>query len=125
MRIGSGLGLLLAAGAAGAAWAQATSRFDGQYVGTLTLSGIVAGDCTTPPVGAAYPLSISGGVVRFKYVPRFDTTLVGRVNVNGDFKAMATLHHGVARMSGHIGANHNLTAAIQSPSCEYNFKTEE
>jgi hypothetical protein len=117
MRRGVGVGLVLAVSAAGVAWAQGASGFDGQYVGALTLSGIIAGDCTTPPVGSAYPLSISGGVVTFKFVPRLDTMLVGRIDAKGNFKAMATLHHGVATMIGHIDANHNLTASIRSPSC--------
>jgi hypothetical protein len=123
MRKRLGLGILLAAGAASAVWAQGVSRFDGQYVGALTLSGVVSGDCTTPPVGSAYPLSVSGGVVRFKYVPRFDTTLVGRVDAKGDFKATTSLHHGVATMTGHIDANHNLTALVQTPSCKYQYQT--
>src|SRR5580704_1993842 len=72
-----GLSLLLGAGCGSVAWAQGSTRFDGQYVGELTLTGIINGDCTEPPVGALYPLTISRGQVRFKYVPRFDTTLVG------------------------------------------------
>jgi hypothetical protein len=116
------LGLLLGAGLGSVAWAQGPTKFDGQYVGQLTLTGIINGDCTEPPVGAAYPLTISGGVVRFKYVPRFDTTLVGSVDARGNFKASAALHHGVATMTGHIQGN-DLVANIVSPSCRYSFQT--
>jgi hypothetical protein len=118
-----GSGLLLAAGLGSVASAQGVARFDGQYVGELSLAGIINGDCTKPPLGAAYPLTISGGVVHFKYVPRFDTTLVGRVDGNGNFKATATLHHGVATMTGHTDGT-SLTAAIVSPSCQYAFQTK-
>jgi hypothetical protein len=119
-----GLSILLAAGFGGAALAQGPAAFDGQYVGELTLAGIITGDCTKPPVGAAYPLTVSGGIVRFKYVPRFDTTLVGRIDGKGNFKASAALHHGVATMTGHIEGG-NLTANIVSPSCLYNFQTKQ
>jgi hypothetical protein len=51
-------GLLLAAGFAGVASAAGTTVFDGQYAGTLTLEGIVNGDCTQPPLGAVYPLTL-------------------------------------------------------------------
>ena len=118
-----GLGFLFAGALTGIAWAQATTQFDGQYVGELTLTGIINGDCTKPPPGAAYALLIAGGVVRFKYIPRFDTTLVGTVDANGNFKATATLHHGVATMTGHIQGYRNLTARIVSPSCQYSFQT--
>jgi hypothetical protein len=116
------LGLLFAAGLGGTAWAQASTRFDGQYVGELTLTGIISGDCTPPPAGAAYPLTIAGGQVRFKYVPRFDTILTGTVDANGNIKAGRRLKSGFISMTGHIdGAN--LTASIVSPSCNYTFQT--
>jgi len=51
-----GLDLLLAAALANAAWAQGSTRFDGQYVGELTLTKVVSGDCAQPPPGAVYPL---------------------------------------------------------------------
>ena len=63
----------------GLAWAQGGDRFDGQYVGELTLTRTFDGDCTTPPLGSLYPLTIAGGEVRFAYLPRFATTLVGRI----------------------------------------------
>jgi hypothetical protein len=118
-------GALLGIAIAGAAWAQGSPRFDGQYVGELALTGIVQGDCTEPPLGARYPLTISGGQVRFKYVPRFDTTLVGTVDATGNFRATRTLHRGRVSMTGHIDANHNLTAEITSPSCRYSFRTND
>ena len=40
---------------------QAPSPFDGQYTGELTLVQIIDGDCTPPPFGALYPLTVSGG----------------------------------------------------------------
>jgi hypothetical protein len=124
LTVGAGL-LLAAAGLAGAASAQGPGQFDGQYVGEMTLTGIINGDCTRPPLGSSYPLTIAGGVVRFKYVPRFDTTLVGRVDAKGDFKATAALHHGTATMSGHIRAGFGaVTASIVTPSCEYRFQTK-
>jgi len=104
------------------ATAQGPGRFDGDYAGELTLIGIISGDCTTPPLGAVYPLTISGGQVRFKYVPRFDTTLIGAVDAKGNFKATAALHHGVTTMTGHTDGR-NVTATIVSPSCRYNFQT--
>lgn len=55
-------------------------------------------------------------------MPRFDTMLIGTVDAKGNFKATATLHHGVATMAGHVG-NGNVTATIVSPSCRYNFQT--
>ncbi len=118
-----GLGFLLCAGLGSVALAQGTARFDGQYVGELTLTGIVTGDCTRPPPGSAYPLIISGGQVRFKYVPRFDTTLIGTVDQNGNFKAARRLRQGFVTMTGHIEGN-NLTANIVSPSCNYAFQTK-
>ena len=116
-----GLVVLLGAGLGSAAWAQGVSKFDGQYVGELTLTGIVNGDCSPPPPGSTYPLTISHGVVRFKYAPRFDTTLVGRVDANGNFAATATLHHGMATMTGHVTGGGDLTAKIQTPSCLYGY----
>jgi len=119
------LGVLLSAGLAGAAWAQDASRFDGQYVGEMTLTGIVNGDCSRPPLGSSYPLTIRDGVVRFKYVPRFDTTLVGKIDTKGDFKATAALHHGTATMTGHVRAGFGtVTASIVTPSCQYSFQTK-
>jgi len=118
------LGCLLALGSASMAWAQGTSQFDGQYVGELTLRGIINGDCTTPPVGAEYPLTIAGGQVHFKYVPRFDTQLVGRIDANGSFKATGQTKSGVVTMTGHISGYRNLTASLVSPSCEYSFQSK-
>jgi hypothetical protein len=46
MRKCLGLGLLLGAGLVSVAWAQGAARFDGQYVGQLTLTGIINGNCT-------------------------------------------------------------------------------
>ena len=118
-----GLVLLLGTTLGNVAWAQGAGKFDGQYVGELTLKGIINGDCTKPPLGAEYPLTISGGIVRFKYVPRFDTALTGRVDDKGNFKATAALHHGTATMTGHTDGL-NVTANIVSPSCEYSFQTK-
>jgi hypothetical protein len=118
-----GLGLLLGAGLGSAAWAQGSAGFDGQYVGELTLTKVISGDCTTPPLGALYPLTISGGQVRFKYVPRFDTTLIGTVDGKGNFKASRRLKRGLISMTGHISGN-NLSAEIVSPSCRYSFQTK-
>jgi hypothetical protein len=73
-----------------------------QYVGELTLTKEIAGDCTRPPQGALYPLTIAGGEVRFAYRPRFDTTLTGRVNENGVFRASARLRRGFVQMTGSI-----------------------
>lgn len=130
-RLGAGLLLLaagvvaLAAGVAGAAHAQGRGPFDGQYVGEMALTGIINGDCSKPPLGSSYPLTITGGVVRFKYVPRFDTTLVGRIDPNGNFKATALLHHGMATMTGHVRAGFGtVTANIVTPSCQYSFQTK-
>ena len=69
-----GLLALLFGTAIGVAWAQGSPKFDGQYVGDLTLTKEISGDCTKPPVGALYPLIISGGKIRFVYRPRFGTT---------------------------------------------------
>ena len=118
-----GLALLLGTTLGSVAWAQGAGKFDGQYVGELTLKGIINGDCTKPPLGAEYPLTISGGIVRFKYVPRFDTTLVGRVDQNGTFKASCKLRSGIITMTGRTDGV-NVTASIVSPSCEYSFQTK-
>ena len=117
-----GLGLLLATGLGSVAWAQGSARFDGQYTGELTLTRTLKGDCTQPPPGALYPLTISGGNVRFAYVPRFATTLNGRVGDNGSFTASARLRKGSAQMTGRVQGN-NVTASIVSPSCNYTFQT--
>ncbi len=103
--------------------AQGSAKFDGQYMGELTLTNIIEGDCTQPPLGALYPLTVSRGEVRLVYLPRFGTTLRGRVGENGNFKASARLRRGVVEMTGHIQGN-NLTAYIVSPSCNYTFQTK-
>jgi hypothetical protein len=117
-----GLGLLLGTGLGSVAWAQGSPRFDGQYIGELSLTSVISGDCTEPPLGALYPLTISGGQVRFLYTPRFNTTLNGRIGDNGIFKASARLRRGFIQMTGRIQGN-NVTAKIVSPSCNYNFQT--
>ena len=88
------LGLVRGAGLASVARAQGSAKFDGQYRGELTLTKEIKENCTQPPLGALYPLRISGGEVRFVYIPRFDTTLRGTVDENGIFKASARLKHG-------------------------------
>ncbi len=118
-----GLGLLLGMGLASAAWAQGSARFDGQYVGELRLAKVISGDCTDPPLGSLYPLSISRGEVRFAYLPKFNTTLSGKVGENGMFKASARSRKGFVQMTGRIQGN-NLTADIVSPSCNYTFQTK-
>jgi len=118
-----GLGLLLGAGLGSVAWAQGSAAFDGQYMGELTLTKVINGDCTKPPFGALYPLTISRGEVRFAYRPRFDTTLSGRVDQNGIIKASARVRKGFVRMTGRIQGR-NLTAFIVSPSCNYTFHTK-
>jgi hypothetical protein len=118
-----GLGLLLGAGLGSVAWAQGSAAFDGQYMGELTLTKVINGDCTKPPFGALYPLTISRGEVRFAYRPRFDTTLSGRVDQNGIIKASARVRKGFVRMTGRIQGR-NLTAFIVSPSCNYTFRTK-
>jgi hypothetical protein len=118
-----GLGLLLGCGLGNAAWAEGAVRFDGQYMGELTLTKVIHENCTEPPLGALYPLNISRGEVRFVYVPRFDTTLRGTVDQNGAFKASARLRKGFVRMTGRIQGS-NLTATIVSPSCNYTFHTK-
>ena len=118
-----GLGLLLGTGLGSAAWAQGSAKFDGQYMGELTLTKVINGDCTKPPPGALYPLTISRGEVRFAYLPRFGTTLSGKVGENGSFKASARLRRGFVQMTGRIQGN-NLTAYIVSPSCNYTLQTK-
>ncbi len=122
MRKWLGLGVLLAAGLGGAAWAQGPAGFDGQYMGELALTKIIKGDCATPPPGALYPLTVSRGEVRFAYVPRFDTALRGRVGENGVFKASARARKGFVRMTGRIQGS-DVAAHIVSPSCNYTFRT--
>ena len=122
MRRSLGFGLLLAGGLAGAAAAQGPAQFDGQYTGELVLTKVI-NDCTTPPLGAVYPLTIKNGEVRFAYVPRFNTTLTGRVDAKGTFKAIARLRKGVVQMTGHTDGLH-LSAQIVSPSCEYTFQAK-
>ena len=117
-----GLGILLGTGLGSVAWAQSSTKFDGQYVGELFLTKVI-NDCTQPPLGALYPLTISRGEVRFKYVPRFNTTLTGKVSEDGMFKASARLRRGYVQMTGHIQGN-KLTAYIVSPSCNYTFQTK-
>jgi hypothetical protein len=117
------VGLLLSSGFWSLAWAQSTTKFDGHYVGELTLTKTIRGDCTEPPLGALYPLTISGGQVRFDYRPRFATTLSGRVGEDGSFKAASRLRKGFAQMTGHIHGS-NLSAEIVSPSCKYTFRTK-
>jgi hypothetical protein len=118
-----GLGLLLAMGLGSVAWAQGSAKFDGQYMGELTLTKEISGDCTQPPLGALYPLTISRGEVRFVYRPRFGTTLIGKVGENGILKASARLRKGFVQMTGRIEGN-NLRAKIVSPSCNYTFQTK-
>lgn len=108
----------------GLAWAQAPSRFDGQYVGELTLKSVAGGDCTRPPLGSLYPLSVSRGEVRFAYAPRFATTLVGRVGPDGSFTAAARAKKAVVQMTGRIQGI-RITATIASPSCTYIFQTPQ
>jgi hypothetical protein len=118
-----GLGLLLAAALGSVAWAQGSARFEGQYMGELALTKEISGDCTQPPVGALYPLTISRGQVRFVYRPRFGTTLIGKVDERGIFKASARLPKGFVHMTGRIQGNH-VSADLESPSCKYTFQTK-
>jgi hypothetical protein len=118
-----GLGLLLGMGLGSVAWAQGSAKFDGQYMGELTLTKEISGDCTQPPSGALYPLTISRGEVRFVYRPRFGTTLIGKVNENGVFQASARLRRGFVQMTGRIQGN-ELTAHLVSSSCNYTFQTK-
>ena len=100
------------------------SKFDGQYTGELTLVKVNdEHDCTPPPLGAVYPLIISGGRVSFTYVPRFETTLSGMVSENGTFKATAKIRKGIVQMTGTI-RGYRLTATIVSPSCRYDFQAK-
>jgi len=124
MRKRLGWVLLFATGLGSLAWAQGSAKFDGQYRGELTLTKVIKGDCTEPPLGALYPLRISQGVVRFAYIPRFDTTLTGRVDENGIFKASVRVRHGTLQMSGRVQGNH-ITAYLVSPSCNYTFQTKD
>ena|SRR5215469_1792177 len=119
-----GLGLLLGTGLWSVAWAQGSTKFDGQYRGELTLTKVITGDCTEPPLGALYPLAISRGEVRFVYVPRFDTTLKGRIDENGIFTASARVRKGFVQMKGRIQGK-NITAYIVSPSCNYTYQTKD
>jgi hypothetical protein len=119
-RLGGGLIVLVAL--AQGALAQGPTRFDGQYVGRLSLDKVVSGDCTRPPPGALYPLTVSGGRVEFKYVPRFDTILRGSVAADGTFEASRRLRDGSVSMEGRIAAG-TVTATIRSPSCRYTFQT--
>jgi hypothetical protein len=124
-RLGPGLLLATALGSAALApdvSAQVTSRFDGEYVGRLALTALIQGDCTEPPGGALYPLRVSGGQVRFSYVPRFSTTLTGSVDANGSFRASAPTKLGPVEMTGQIQGN-AVSAQIVSPSCRYTFQT--
>jgi hypothetical protein len=118
-----GLGLLLGTGLGGVAWAQGSAQFDGQYAGELILTKEKTGDCTRPALGALYPLTISRGEVRFSYVPRFATTLTGKIGADGVFKASARARKGFVQMTGRVRGN-NLTADIKSPSCDYTFQTK-
>jgi hypothetical protein len=115
--------LLIGIGLGNVAWAQSSAKFDGQYVGQLTLTKEISGDCTQPPIGALSPLTISRGEVRFVYRPRFATTLRGKVDENGVFNASARLRNGSVHMDGRIQGN-NLSAEIVSPSCSYTFQTK-
>ena len=117
-----GLGVLFGVGLGSMAWAQGLAKFDGQYIGELTLTKTITGDCTQPPLGSLYPLAISRGEVRFAYLPRFNTTLTGKISENGSFKAAARLRRGVVQMTGRTDGYH-LTADIVSPSCNYTFQT--
>ena len=119
-----GLSLLIGIGFASLASAQSAGEFDGKYRGELTLTNIISGDCTTPPLGALYPLTISAGQVRFAYVPRFATILIGKVGKDGNFNASARLHRGFVQMTGRVQGDH-ITAYIVSPSCKYTFQTKD
>jgi hypothetical protein len=118
-----GLSLLLGATLGSAAWAQGSAKFDGQYTGELTLTKTISGDCTEPPLGALYPLTISRGEVRFEYRPRFGTALRGKIDANGHFIAATRVPKGSVRMTGQIQGNH-VSALIESPSCNYKFQTK-
>ena len=120
---GLGSGLLLGMSLANVAWAQGSAKFDGQYMGELTVTKEISGDCTHPPLGALYPITILRGEVRFVYRPRFGTTLVGRVDENGFLKASARLRGGFVHMAGQTDGR-NLHAEIVSPSCHYLLQTK-
>ncbi|HVB17389.1 MAG TPA: hypothetical protein VNF04_12700 [Stellaceae bacterium] len=109
---------------AGLASAQGATPFDGQYVGDLTLTNVISGDCTKPPPASVYPLTIAGGKVRFVFVPRFDTTLIGKVDGKGNLQASARIRHGFIRMTGYIQGD-KITAQIESPSCKYTFQATQ
>jgi hypothetical protein len=118
-----GLGLLLGTGLGSPTVAQGLATFDGQYVGELTLTKVISGDCTEPPLGALYPLTISRGEVSFVYRPRFGTALKGKVDDNGNFTAFTRVQKGFVRMRGRIHGAH-ISASIESPSCNYKFQTK-
>jgi hypothetical protein len=125
-----GLILVIWFGGAGGAWAQQGNAavFDGTYMGELTLTRVVKGDCAPPAVGALFPLTVERGRVRFKYLPRFDTELTGSVRPNGAFVASARIKRGgageIVHMAGRI-ANGTVNARIKSPSCRYSFRAED
>jgi len=121
---GALLGLALAGAASAQTPAQTNGQFDGQYVGELRLDGVVSGDCTPPPLGSTYPLTIAGGEVRFAYVPRFATTLTGHIDAKGNFQAAARVPSGTIRMTGHVDGL-RIAAAILSPSCRYTYRASE
>jgi hypothetical protein len=98
---GVGLGLLISAGLGSIGWAQDSVKFDGQYMGELTLTKEISGDCTRPPTGALY----------------------GKINEHGMFEASARLRKGVVHMTGLIQGN-QVSALIESPSCNYTFRTK-
>lgn len=120
------LGLVFAVAIGGAAWAQGRTIFDGTYMGELTLTRTVKGDCTPPALGALFPLTVAQGRVHFAYLPRFDTELTGRVRPDGGFVATAHIKGGreVVHMAGRI-ENGGVTARIKSPSCRYLFHSED
>jgi hypothetical protein len=117
------LSLLCGAALANGARAQGSTAFDGQYMGQLKLTKVISGNCTEPPPGALFPLVVSGGQVQFKYVPRFDTILSGRIDENGNFSASRRVPKGRVSMAGHI-EDTDVTAYITSPSCKYTFRSD-
>ena len=114
--------LVMAGALSGPARAQGTTRYDGRYMAELTLVGVRTGDCTQPPFGALYPLSIARGEVSFAYLPRFSTTLTGRIAENGTFNASARLPKGRVQMTGRVSGN-SVAASIISPSCRYTLQS--
>jgi hypothetical protein len=118
-----GPSLLFGAALAQGAQAQGSTAFDGQYMGQLKLTKVISGDCTEPPPGALFPLVVSDGQVQFKYVPRFDTILSGRIDENGNFSASRHVRKGLVSMTGHI-EDTDVTAYITSPSCKYTFRSD-